>query len=179
MLRLGDDVARHGRIPPATADRAVAAVRRLRGLADALGAREVIAKATSAIRSAANGSELVDAIEAQTGVEVEVISGIEEARLIFAAVRASVVLDPPPALCLDIGGGSVEVMIGDAAGLRWATSLPLGVGRLTAECVRDDPPSKADRKRLEDRIRPALEHLTRDVGSRAPRIAVGTSGTLN
>jgi exopolyphosphatase/guanosine-5'-triphosphate,3'-diphosphate pyrophosphatase len=179
MLRLGDDVARHGRIPPATADRAAAAVRRFRALADALGAREVVAKATSAIRSAANGSELVDRIEAETGVEVEVISGTEEARLIFAAVRASVVLDPPPALCIDLGGGSVEVMIGDAAGLRWATSLPLGVGRLTAECVRDDPPSKSDRRRLDERIRPALEHLLSDIRAREPRLGVGTSGTLN
>src|SRR5215475_478330 len=156
MLRLGDDVARNGRISPAAADRAVASVRRLRQLADASGAHEVIAKATSAIRTAANGSELVDRIEAETGVEVEVISGTEEARLIFAAVRASVVLDPSPALCIDLGGGSVEIMIGDAAGLRWATSLPLGVGRLTAECVRDDPPSKSDRRRLDERIRPAL-----------------------
>ena len=90
MLRLGDDVARHGRIPEATAQRAIGAVRRLKNLADALGAREVIAKATSAIRSAANGSELVDRIEAETGVEIEVIGGVEEARLIFAAARASV-----------------------------------------------------------------------------------------
>ena len=103
------------------------------------GAQEVIAKATSAIRTAANGSELVDRIEAETGVEVEVINGLEEARLIFAAIRASLVLEPAPALCVDIGGGSVEIMIGDAAGLRWATSVPLGVGRLTAELVALGP----------------------------------------
>jgi exopolyphosphatase / guanosine-5'-triphosphate,3'-diphosphate pyrophosphatase len=179
MLRLGDDVARHGRIPPETVERAIGAVRRLRRLADGVGAREVIAKATSAIRSAANGSELVDRIEAETGVEVQVIGGIEEARLIFAAVRASVVIEPAPALCLDIGGGSVEVMIGDAAGLRWATSLPLGVGRLTAECVRDDPPSKGDRGRLDERVHAALEPLIGEVHARSPRMAVGTSGTLN
>jgi exopolyphosphatase/guanosine-5'-triphosphate,3'-diphosphate pyrophosphatase len=179
MLRLGDDVARHGRIPGPTADRAVAAVRRLRQLADALGAREVIARATSAIRTAANGSELVDRIEAETGVEIEVINGIEEARLVFAAVRASVVLEPAPALCIDVGGGSVEVMIGDAAGLRWAVSLPLGVGRLTAECVHDDPPSRSDRKRLDERLRSGLEPLVDEVRARRPQLAVGTSGTLN
>src|SRR5919204_2768182 len=67
MLRLGDDVARYGRIPSETAERAVAAVRRLRRLADAEGARGVLAKATSAIRSAANGSDLVDRIEEETG----------------------------------------------------------------------------------------------------------------
>jgi exopolyphosphatase/guanosine-5'-triphosphate,3'-diphosphate pyrophosphatase len=179
MLRLGDDVARHGRIPPATVERAVAAVRRLERLAEAMGAREVIAKATSAIRSAANGSELVDRIEDETGVDIEVISGLEEARLIFAAVRASVVIDPAPALCIDVGGGSVEIMVGDMSGLRWAASVPLGVGRLTAECVEDDPPSKADRKRLDARIRTQLEPLVDPVRERTPGMAVGTSGTLN
>jgi exopolyphosphatase / guanosine-5'-triphosphate,3'-diphosphate pyrophosphatase len=179
MLRLGDDVGRHGAIPPATAERAIAAIRRLRALADALGAREVIAKATSAIRTAANGPEFIDRIEAETGVEVEVINGNEEARLVFAAVRASVVLEPAPALCIDIGGGSVEIMIGDAAGLRWATSLPLGVGRLTADCVRTDPPSKADRERLAERIAAGIDPLVDEIEERAPRMAVGTSGTLN
>ncbi len=179
MLRLGDAVARHGSIPPATADRAIAAIRRLRQLADALGASEVVAKATSAIRTAANGPELIDRIEAETGVEVEVINGNEEGRLVFAAVRASVVLEPAPALCIDVGGGSVEIMIGDAAGLRWSTSVPLGVGRLTAECVRDDPPSKADRMRLDERVRTGLGPLVAEVQARRPQLAVGTSGTFN
>jgi exopolyphosphatase/guanosine-5'-triphosphate,3'-diphosphate pyrophosphatase len=179
MLRLGDDVGRHGRITPATADRAIAAIRSLRALADALGAREVIAKATSAIRTASNGPEFIDRIEAETGVEVEVINGNEEARLVFAAIRASVVLEPSPALCMDVGGGSVEIMIGDAAGLRWATSLLLGVGRLTADCVRDDPPSKADRERLAERISGGLGPLVDEIRRRGPRLAVGTSGTLN
>ena len=179
MLRLGDDVSRHGCVPPTAADRAVASARRLVRLAHALGAAEVLAKATSAIRTATNGSELVDRIEQETGIDVDVISGLEEARLIFGAVRASVVLDPAPALCVDIGGGSVEYMVGDPAGLRWAESVPIGVGRLTAELVRDDPPSKGDRRRLGDRIRTALEPLVDAVRSRAPRMGVGTSGTIN
>jgi exopolyphosphatase/guanosine-5'-triphosphate,3'-diphosphate pyrophosphatase len=179
MLRLGDDVTRHGHISPSAADRAVAAVRRMKQLADALGATEVLAKATSAMRSASNGSELVDRIEEETDVEVEVISGLEEARLIFAAVRSSVVIEPPPALGIDIGGGSVELMIGDAAGLRWADSVPLGVGRLTAEYVHEDPPSKVERKRLEEHIREALEPLLPDIVSRSPGMCVGTSGTIN
>ena len=178
MLRLGDEVARDGRISASSADRAVASVRRLRQLADASGAQEVIAKATSAIRSAVNGSELVDRIEAETGVDVEVISGLEEARLIFAAVRASLVLEPAPALCVDIGGGSVEISIGDAAGLRWATSVPIGVGRLTAELVHSDPPSRSDRNALETLIRDELA-LVEEVRTRTPRMAVGTSGTIN
>src|SRR6478672_6225512 len=98
MLRLGDEVAREGRITDTTAGRVVESARHLKQLADASGATEVIAKATSAIRSAANGSDVVDAIEDATGINVEVINGQEEARLIFGAIRASVVIDPSPAL---------------------------------------------------------------------------------
>ncbi|MCU1429992.1 MAG: exopolyphosphatase [Actinomycetia bacterium] len=179
MLRLGDEVSRYGRITDRAIERAVDTVRRFQRIAEADGARDVIAKATSAIRSAANGSEVVDLLEEAAGVDIEVISGLEEARLIFQAVRASVVLDPPPALCIDIGGGSVEFMVGDPGGLRWAASEHLGVGRLTAELVENDPPSKTDRKRLEDRIRSTLEPLEPDVAAFAPQSAVGSSGTLN
>src|SRR5436190_1750425 len=73
MLRLGDVVSTHGSIPPSAADHAVATVRRFRMLADAAGATEMLAKATSAIRRAANGAELVDRIEEETGVAVDVI----------------------------------------------------------------------------------------------------------
>ncbi len=179
MLRLGDEVSRFGRITDRVAESAIATVSRFKRIADADGALEVIAKATSAIRSAENGSEVVDQLEAAAGVDIDVISGLEEARLIFAAIRASVLLDPSPALCIDIGGGSVEFMVGDSAALRWATSEHLGVGRLTAELVESDPPSKADRKRLEERIRSTLEPLEPDIAGFAPRMAVGSSGTLN
>ncbi len=179
MLRLGDEVTRNARFSPAAADRALETVKRLVQFAEALGTDEIIAKATSAIRTAENGSALVDRIEAETGVEVEVISGLEEARLIFGAVRASIVIETPPALCIDIGGGSVELMIGDTSGLRWAESVPLGVGRLTAELVHDDPPSKSDRKLLEKRVQTTLEPFVDEVHRRAPQMCVGTSGTIN
>ena len=100
MLRLGDVVSAYGSIPPTAADQAVATVRRFRLLADAAGVDEIHARATSAIRRAENGGELVDRIEDETGVAVDVISGLEEARLIFGAVRAAVVLDPAPARVL-------------------------------------------------------------------------------
>jgi len=179
MLRLGDEVSRHGHIRPATLERVVASVQHLRRLAEADGATDVLAKATSAIRTAANGSEVVDVIEAETGLHVEVISGFEEARLIFSAVRASVVLDPGPAVCFDLGGGSAEIMVGDAAGLQYAASEPLGVGRLTAELVTSDPLSKHDRKQLEARIRSTLAPVAAAVAPLEPRMAVGSSGTIN
>jgi exopolyphosphatase/guanosine-5'-triphosphate,3'-diphosphate pyrophosphatase len=178
MLRLGDVVSRYGAIPPTAADQAVATVRRFRLLADAAGAQEVQARATSAIRRADNGDELVDRIETETGVVVDVISGLEEARLIFGAVRAAVVLDPAPALCFDLGGGSLEVMVGDSGGLAWATSVPLGVARLTAAFVHSDPLSKSDRRALRAHIVEVLEPVVRTVAEREPKMLVGSSGTL-
>ena len=178
MLRLGDVVARKGRIPEGPADQAVATVRRFRLLADTAGADEVLACATSAIRLAANGDELVDRIEAETGVNVRVIDGLTEAQLIFGAVRASVLLDPAPALCFDLGGGSVEITVGDAAGLRWATSENLGVARLTAELVESDPLSKDDRRRLRDRLTEVLAPVAAEVAAFEPKMFVGSSGTL-
>jgi exopolyphosphatase/guanosine-5'-triphosphate,3'-diphosphate pyrophosphatase len=178
MLRLGDVVSRHGHIPPTAAEQAVATVRRFRLLADAAEANEILAKATAAIRRAANGGEVVDRIRAETGVHVEVIGGLEEARLIFGAVRASVVLDPAPALCFDLGGGSLEVMVGDSSSMMWATSLPLGVARLSTDLVHSDPISKRDRRALRDHIAAVLAPVVKEVASFEPKLAVGSSGTL-
>ncbi|MFI5053235.1 MAG: HD domain-containing protein [Acidimicrobiia bacterium] len=178
MLRLGDVVSRHGSIPTTAADQAVATVRRFRLMAEAAGATEVLAKATSAIRRADNGGEVVDRIEEETGVRVDVIGGQEEARLIFGAVRASVVLDPAPALCFDLGGGSLEVMVGDAGSLAYATSVPLGVARLSTEYVRSDPISKRDRRELRARIVEIFTPVVAEVAKFEPKLAVGSSGTL-
>jgi exopolyphosphatase/guanosine-5'-triphosphate,3'-diphosphate pyrophosphatase len=178
MLRLGDVVSRHGSIPPTAADQAVATVRRFRLLSEAAGATEILAKATAAIRRASNGGEVVDRIRAETGVHIDVIGGLEEARLIFGAVRASVVLDPAPALCFDLGGGSLEVMVGDASSLMWATSLPLGVARLSNEFVHSDPLSKRDRRALREHIESVLAPVVQEVETFEPKLAVGSSGTL-
>jgi exopolyphosphatase/guanosine-5'-triphosphate,3'-diphosphate pyrophosphatase len=178
ILRLGDVVSRHGSIPPTAAEQAVATVRRFRLLAEAAGATEILAKATAAIRRASNGGEVVDRIRAETGVHIEVIGGFEEARLIFGAVRASVVLDPAPALCFDLGGGSLEVMVGDASSLMWATSVPLGVARLSNELVHSDPISKHDRRALRDHVAHVLAPVVADVAAYEPKMAVGSSGTL-
>ena len=178
MLRLGDAVGREGRIPEALADRAVATGDRFRRLAEGAGTEEIHARATAALREAENGGEVVDRMAAEAGVRVRVISGQEEARLIFEAVRASVVIDPAPALCLDLGGGSLEVMVGDAAGLRWASSVKLGAARLTAELVASDPPSERDVRRLRERVIAELAPLAEEVARFSPAMAVGTSGSF-
>jgi len=178
MLRLGDGVAREGRVPEGDARRAVMAIKRFQSLAESAASDEVVAYATSAIREADNGGELVDRIRTEAGVDVRVITGLDEARLIFEAIRASVVIDPPPALAFDLGGGSLEVMVGDRSGLAWASSVKLGVARLTAELVRGDPPSPGDIRRLRERFTTGLAPLAAEVSKLHPKMAIGTSGTL-
>ena len=181
MLRLGDVVARHGRLTDEAIEQAVDAVRRFRALAEGAGADEFVACATSAIREAQNGADLVARLDVETGVRVRVISGIEEAQLIFRAVQASVLIDPGPAVCLDLGGGSLEVMVGDATELALATSVKLGVARLTAQLVKGDPAEplrSGDLRRLRKRIEGVLGPIADAVASLQPRLMVGTSGTL-
>ena len=178
MLRLGDAVGREGRIPPALADRAVATVARFRKLCVGAGTDEIHARATAALREAENGGEVVDRMAAEAGVKVRVISGQEEARLIFEAVRASVVIDPPPAVCLDLGGGSLEITVGDRSRLLWAESVRLGVARVSAELVTGDPYTADDVRRLEKRISSVLAPLAADVAGLQPGVAVGSSGTF-
>jgi exopolyphosphatase/guanosine-5'-triphosphate,3'-diphosphate pyrophosphatase len=178
MLRLGTSVAATGGIGPAKAADAVAVIRRFRAIAESHEADEIVACATAAFREATDSLAVVDRIEAETGVKVRVISGREEARLIFDAVRASVVIDPGPALALDLGGGSLELMIGDGGGLDWAASIKLGVARLTAELVHSDPLSGGDYRRVSAAVTKAIQRVASEIDIRRPSIAVGSSGTL-
>jgi exopolyphosphatase/guanosine-5'-triphosphate,3'-diphosphate pyrophosphatase len=178
MLRLGDIVAREGRLPEAAIEAAIETVRRFRTIADVQRSDEIVAMATAAMRQAANGPEAAERIEAATGVRIQVVSGIREAQLIFDAVRASVLIDPSPALCADLGGGSLELSVGDRSELMYATSLHLGVGRLTTEFVRTDPPGKKDRMRLKEEISRSLDVVLEEILACGPKLLIGTSGTL-
>jgi exopolyphosphatase/guanosine-5'-triphosphate,3'-diphosphate pyrophosphatase len=178
MLRLGDVVARTGRITDAAAGAAVDCLRRFRQITENLDVDEVVAYGTAALREAEGSAELVDRMREEVGIRVRVISGHDEARLVFAAVRASIVIDPSPAVCLDLGGGSLEVTVGDAGGLLWSDSVKLGVARLTAELVRSDPLKPDDVKRVRKRVEHVLGPIADEVADLEPRMLVGTSGTL-
>jgi len=178
VLRLADDVARGHRITPATVEAAIASVSRMRALGESMDPDEWVVYATSALREADNGAEVVELIETETGVGIQVITGLDEARLIFAAVRASVLIDKPPAVCIDQGGGSLEVSVGDSSGLMWATSVKLGAARLTAELVESDPPSDQDLMRVRERATAVLSPIAAATKGFRPGMLVATSGTM-
>lgn len=178
MLRLGDLVARTGAIGEEATTRAVEVIRRFRAVYESQRADEVVALGTAALREAVDGVEFVDRVREATGVQIQVVDGLREAELIFTAIRSSVLIDPGPAMAADLGGGSLEIVVGDRAGLGFAASVRLGVGRLTAELVRSDPPSASDRARLRDRIDEELAPVLEEALWLKPRMLIGSSGTF-
>jgi exopolyphosphatase/guanosine-5'-triphosphate,3'-diphosphate pyrophosphatase len=142
-----------------------------------LGAEDVRAVATAAVRRAANRDELLSAIRRSCGLEVEVLSAAEEARLAFAGAARTLDYDPGgPLGVVDVGGGSCELVVGDVPDqVSWYVSSELGSGQLADECLQSDPPSADDLSRARARVRDELK------GVRPPRatrvVAVGGSAT--
>lgn len=129
-VRLGHDVFRTGRLHAATVEAAAAGLRAFAERLARSGVSRVRAVATSAVREAANAEALLRRVRAAAGLEVEVISGAEEARLVYLAVRSRVRLAGGPWALVDVGGGSVELSLVDEHGIRWSDSLPAGAVRL-------------------------------------------------
>lgn len=140
-------------------------------------ASRVCAVATAAIRSAANGAEMVAAIRDRSGLAVEILTAREEARLGFVGVTATLEPPPPGELgVVDVGGGSSELAVGTAAdGVRWWTSLPLGSGTLSHTGLRSDPPTADELALTRVQIAAALGAIEAPRPSMA--VAVGGSAT--
>ncbi len=176
MLHLGAVVAEHGHVPDAERRRAVEVVVHLTELAGRMGAHRRLAVATSALREASNGPEVVAEMAAATETPVRVIDGDEEAGLAYRGVRASVATDDEPLLVLDLGGGSLELVVGDRDTVTWSASLDLGVSRLSARAPRD-PPKKSEMRALRDVVREAVRPLRDTVADLAPAGVVAVGGT--
>lgn len=140
FIRLGFGLERTGLLDPAREERALATLGAFAEAARDAGAETVIAMATSAVREARNGAEFVRRARRKRGIEVEIVSGEEEARLTYLGATLGLPLDGP-ALVVDLGGGSGEIIGAGEHGLRWGRSLPIGSGRLTEQFVRHDPPT--------------------------------------
>jgi exopolyphosphatase / guanosine-5'-triphosphate,3'-diphosphate pyrophosphatase len=138
-LRLADAAFPSMSLPAEAAERLVASVARMRAVADELRAGAIAGFATSAIREARNGLDVLGRVREATGVAIKVLPGVEEARLTYLAARRWTAFSARRLLVLDIGGGSVEVAGGEGERPELAESLPLGATRLTRRFVRSDP----------------------------------------
>src|SRR5258708_6783065 len=120
------------------------------------GVEKLRAVATSAVREARNRTEFIRRIKRETGLTVEVISGLDEARLIFQAARHALGLDGGPHLLVDVGGGSVELVLGRDGKPLWMRSVKLGAARLAEKFLLDDPPAHAQLSKLGPALQPAI-----------------------
>lgn len=178
-LRLAQLLDGNGAIGPDGVEKLVAVVKDALQAAEDKGVEDLLPFATSAVREASNADDVLARVQAETGVELQVLTGAEEARLTFLAVRRWFGWSAGKLLVLDIGGGSLEVAYGIDEEPDTAVSLPLGAGRLTAGWLPGDPPAADDIRALRRHVRAAI---ARTVGefSRfgAPDHVVATSKTF-
>ncbi|MBB5854602.1 hypothetical protein ACFQ05_14945 [Amycolatopsis umgeniensis] len=144
VLRLAEQITRNGDLSRAGADSLVRAVESAKASALRLGCEDVMAFATSAVREAKNAPKVLAKVQEETGVELKVLSGVDESRLTFLAVRRWFGWSAGKLLVLDIGGGSLEVAMGRDEEPELAESLPLGAGRTTRTRFQHDPPTRSE-----------------------------------
>jgi exopolyphosphatase/guanosine-5'-triphosphate,3'-diphosphate pyrophosphatase len=144
VLRLAEQITGNGELSRDGADELVRAVEQARQSAARLGCADIMAFATSAVREAKNSAKVLRKVAEETGVELRVLSGADEARLTFLAVRRWFGWSAGQLLVLDIGGGSLEVAMGIDEEPSLAESLPLGAGRVTRTRFDHDPPTRSE-----------------------------------
>ncbi|MGB8942980.1 MAG: Ppx/GppA family phosphatase, partial [Streptomyces sp.] len=147
-LRLAQLLDDAGAIGPEGVDLLVATVRDAMEAAEDKGVEDLLPFATSAVREASNADQVLARVKEETGVDLQVLSGAEEARLTFLAARRWFGWSAGKLLVIDIGGGSLEIAYGIDEEPDAAVSLPLGAGRLTSAWLTQDPPDPADVKAL-------------------------------
>ncbi len=178
ITRLGRGVDASGRLDAAAIRETVAVLAEYARQARELGVRSIVCVATSAARDAANGAELFDAARRRAGLSPEVISGEEEARLVYASAwRDFGASGGGPLAVLDVGGGSTELVFGEGPAPRDRTSLQVGAVRLTERHVRGDPPSPGELEALREAARAALRPLG-EMALRPGGRLVGVAGTV-
>ena len=144
LTRLGQGVDADGRFHPDALARTLAAFDDYAARLDALGVSRCRVVATSAARDAADSSAFFDGVLARVGVPAEIISGREEALLSFTGAVAGLDQVPQPVLVTDIGGGSTELVLGEAGAVRESTSLNIGSVRIRERFLASDPPAPAE-----------------------------------
>jgi exopolyphosphatase/guanosine-5'-triphosphate,3'-diphosphate pyrophosphatase len=179
MVRLGRRAFTTGKLTAETMELAERAMTTFGRLARARHVKRLRVVATSAVREADNGAEFVRRLRRDTGLPVDVISGLDEANLIFRAVRHAMDLTGGPFLLVDIGGGSVELSLVEDGRPLWIRSVPLGVARLTERFLPKDLPTGRHVRALERYIGKMIGDLLDRARRRGVVTAIGTSGTVN
>jgi len=176
-VRLGHNVFETGALDPTSRSDALDALKRFKGVADRYGVASLRATATSAMREARDGPSFIEDV-AGVGITLEVLSEEDEARLISLGILSGLKFDPPLGLFMDIGGGSVELAVGNHTKMFALFSVPLGAVRLTERFLKHDPPTEKELDSLarfvNQKLGPAALRLSREKYT----MVFGSGGTM-
>jgi exopolyphosphatase/guanosine-5'-triphosphate,3'-diphosphate pyrophosphatase len=177
VTRLGEGVDPRRRLLPVPIARVRNVLTEYRREAEQLGAERILLVATSAVRDAENGEAFLGEIEWSYGFATQLLSGHDEALMMFRGVTAERNLDAGTVI-VDVGGGSTELVAGEPDGVRWHDSLDIGSVRLTERFLRSDPPTKDELDACADAVRVLLAERVPDELRSSTRSAVGVAGTI-
>lgn len=184
MVRLGEGEFETNQMTQAAIERGAFVCAKFADVARGFGAKEIVAFATSAVREAENREEFSERVQQLAGIEVKVISGVEEARLIWLGVSSGIELGERKAVLIDIGGGSTETIVGRAVGYEPATydvleSMKLGAIRMSNRFLPDGGPvSPETYAGMQDYVRGVSTQVARKVRESGYDIALGSAGTI-
>ncbi len=179
MIRIGDGSLTTKMLTEEAMKEGLETLMRFRKLAEQRGVEthHIIAFATSAIREAKNGGAYMETVSQKIGIRTSIISGDEEARLIYLAIRQAISIGNRKALMIDAGGGSVELMIGDSEKLYLEESKKLGVARMYERFIKHDPPTEKERAELEQYFIEQITPFALRAKSIGYDMAIASSGT--
>lgn len=159
--------------------RAIKAMKGFKETIHEAGIETAMAFGTSAFRNARNGNEVVKKIESETGIKTQIISGLREAEYIYNGARAAIDLGFEKSLIMDIGGGSVEFIIGNEKEIFWSHSVEIGGQRLLEKFQKHDPITPSEVDTLFDFFHHELILLFEALRSHNPKTLIGSSGTFD
>jgi exopolyphosphatase/guanosine-5'-triphosphate,3'-diphosphate pyrophosphatase len=177
VTRLGESVFNSGLLSPEAIALTVKVLRRFHRAVQRAGADSVRVVATSALRDARNSRAFLEWVRSATGWKAEVISGLEEARLIHLGLTSNLRVNASPVLMIDLGGGSCELTVSKSGHIQETVSLPLGAVRLTNDFLHHDPPRKPELRQLRGFVTREIGRIADRIIRARPKAVIATSGT--
>ncbi|HKR14143.1 MAG TPA: Ppx/GppA phosphatase family protein [Pyrinomonadaceae bacterium] len=177
-VRLGHETLRKHKLSREAIERAVGCIQRYKTIAETHQADEIVAVATASVREAKNAADFIREVEQKTGLRVEVLSGVEEARLIGLAASHGCGARGATNINIDIGGGSTEISLCRNGASLFLLSLKLGAVRLTEQYLSSDPPKEKELASLKAEVHAAFDRPRRELHQAPWQYATGTSGTI-
>lgn len=178
-VKIGEKGINQNMITEEAKNRAIQCLHKFNALIKEKKVEKIFATATSAIRNAFNGRDLVEQIKKETGINTRIISGLQEAEYIYYGVKKALSIGSKPSLVMDIGGGSIEFIIGNGEAIFWKQSFEIGGQRMVEQFQKSDPISKEQIIELEAHLRINLKELFEAYEQFQPKVLIGSSGTFD